>query len=258
VIARSHFTRLADDDGVDAKTVERDYVLTQVLASIAEQPESRQMAFKGGTALRLCYFPEYRYSADLDFSLTGEMPVDEALAVVRTALTQVVERVELTHLAVTADGRRIEYIGPLGGKGRDVKLDLAQDELVEETTMKPLIVRYPDQTPADINVSTLDEIAAEKLRCVIQRLLARDLFDLDELFVRHEVDAEGAWPAFERKARHKGIDPERFVDAFEKRMPQWKARWEREMEEHVVGELPEFKRIERGVRRALRSRLRSE
>ena len=81
MIARSHFTRFADYHGVDAKTVERDYVLTHVLASIAEQPESRQMAFKGGTALRLCYFPEYRYSADLDFSLTGGMPVDEAMAV---------------------------------------------------------------------------------------------------------------------------------------------------------------------------------
>ena len=27
------------------------------------------LVFKGGTALRLCYFEDYRYSADLDFSV---------------------------------------------------------------------------------------------------------------------------------------------------------------------------------------------
>ena len=54
MIARSHFTRIADAEQVDAKTVERDYVLTHVLAAISQQPGSRRMVFKGGTALRLC------------------------------------------------------------------------------------------------------------------------------------------------------------------------------------------------------------
>jgi hypothetical protein len=88
-------------------------------------------------------------------------------------------------------------------------------------------------------------------------LLARDLFDLEELFVGHELDVDGIWPVFQRKARHKDIDPDRFGEAFEKRLPGWRARWEREMEEHVVGELPEFNRVERAVKRVLRSRLRS-
>jgi hypothetical protein len=59
VIARSHFTRVADEQGVDAKTVERDYVLTHVLAAISQHPGCGSMSFKGGTALRPCHFEHY-------------------------------------------------------------------------------------------------------------------------------------------------------------------------------------------------------
>jgi len=60
VIPHSHLTRIADTQDVDAKTVERDYILTHVLAAISRQPGNRGMVFKGGTALRLCYFEGYR------------------------------------------------------------------------------------------------------------------------------------------------------------------------------------------------------
>jgi predicted nucleotidyltransferase component of viral defense system len=256
LIPRSHFTRIADENEVDARTVERDYVLTHVLAGICQQPDSRRMGFKGGTALRLCYFADYRFSADLDFSLLDEMSVDEALSVVRSALSDVASAIGFAHLALTEDCKRVEYVGPLG-KRRDVKLDLAGDELVENTSMQPLIARYPDQPNVDVHVYTLEEIAAEKVRCVIQRLQARDLFDLNELFVEHGIDADSVWPTFERKAQHKNLDAVRFAESFEKRMPHWKARWDREMAEHVLGEPPAFNRVERAVRRALRSQLRT-
>ncbi len=32
----------------------------------------RRLAFKGGTALKKCYFADYRFSEDLDFTLTEE------------------------------------------------------------------------------------------------------------------------------------------------------------------------------------------
>jgi predicted nucleotidyltransferase component of viral defense system len=176
--------------------------------------------------------------------------------VVRSALGDVIESIGISDLALSEDDKRIAYVGPLG-KLREIKLDLALDERVESTCLAPLIHRYPDQPGVRVLVYSLDEIAAEKVRCVIQRLQARDLFDLHELFVGHGLEADSVWPAFERKARHQNIDPERFVESFEKRMPQWKARWSEEMQEHVSGELRPFNRVEREVRRAFRSRLRS-
>lgn len=256
MIPRGHFTRIADKQDVDAKTVERDYVLAHVLGAIGLQPRSHGLVFKGGTALRLCYFEDYRYSADLDFSLHEATDPREALAVVKTALQELTQRIGFPHIALTEDERHIEYVGPLG-KQRDLKLDIATDELVKETATLPLLARYQDQPDAQVGIYTLHEIAAEKLRCVIQRLQARDLFDLNELFVINALDVEEIWPAFEQKALHKGIDPERFGQTFEKRMPQWKARWESEISEHLASDPKPFKAVERSVRRALRAKLHS-
>ena len=32
--------------------------------------------FKGGTSLKKCWFPEYRFSEDLDFTVHGRLDVD--------------------------------------------------------------------------------------------------------------------------------------------------------------------------------------
>lgn len=255
MIPRSHFTRIADEQEVDAKTVERDYILTHTVAAIGAQGSDHGLVFKGGTALRLCYFQDYRgYSADLDFSLPEGAERSTALESVAQALTSVAEQIGVSHLALANDGKAIEYEGPLG-KRRDFKLDIATDELIEETAARILLPRYSDQVEAQVTVYTLEEIAAEKLRCVIQRPQARDLFDLNELFVVNEIRSEDVWLAFERKARHQGIDPTQFGERFDKRVRDWRTRWDSEMAEHLAGEPDRFETVERAVRRALRPRL---
>jgi predicted nucleotidyltransferase component of viral defense system len=55
--------------GVPHESVLRDHALSYMLAGIAAVPELADgIVFKGGTALRKCYFRGYRYSEDLDFS----------------------------------------------------------------------------------------------------------------------------------------------------------------------------------------------
>lgn len=51
------------------EVLERDYFLSWILAGVS-QTESlhSHLAFNGGTALKKCYFGEYRFSEDLDFS----------------------------------------------------------------------------------------------------------------------------------------------------------------------------------------------
>ena len=50
--------------------IERDYVLAWFLTGLAGHPLRDVLAFKGGTALRRCWFADYRFSEDLDFTLT--------------------------------------------------------------------------------------------------------------------------------------------------------------------------------------------
>lgn len=248
--------RQADRDGLTAGAVERDYVLAHVLAAIAKRDERDQIAFKGGTALRLCHFESYRYSADLDFSLVNDLGVGDARKLVVDALADCRERIGFPTLRLNdSTPPRIEYIGPLGAKPRSLKLDLADDELVDETVALPIVSRYPDQEPRHCLVYTLDEVAAEKLRCVIQRLQCRDLYDLHELLVARDMDTQAIWPLFERKARHRDLDPERFSTRFEDRVPEWKRRWNDELLEYVIGGVPEFDGLLRAVRRKLRPAL---
>jgi predicted nucleotidyltransferase component of viral defense system len=57
--------------GVSAAVVERDYILAHIVAQlhlVVLEDEGR-LVFKGGTALRLVHIGDYRYSADLDFTL---------------------------------------------------------------------------------------------------------------------------------------------------------------------------------------------
>ena len=244
--------RRADEDGLSAPAVERDYVLAHALAAISRHDEQAQIVFKGGTALRLCHFDDYRYSADLDFSLVNDLGIDRALRSIANALVDCKEHIAFPLLRLTgATPPRIEYVGPLGAKPRSLKLDLARDELVESTTTLPIVRRYEDQDPCKCLVYTLDEVTAEKLRCVIQRLQCRDLYDLHELLVVRGVDAETVWPLFERKARHCDRDPGRFAEYFDSRVPKWEDRWNEELPGYVTSP-PHFDAVLRAVRRELR------
>ena len=256
MIDSNEIIRRADKDRLPAPTVERDYILSHVLAAIADCEQAERIVFKGGTALRLCYFEDYRYSADLDFSLIGGLDRPSALQAVAGALAVCQQTLGLPALSLTdATPSRIEYTGPLG-RSRRLKLDLADDELVENTTRRPVFQRYSDQEEGDCLAYTLEEAAAEKLRCVIQRLQCRDLYDIHELFVVRGLDPSFVWPLFERKTRHRKLDPDLFPARFEERLPQYKARWTKELSDHVPGEPPQFETVLRAVRRALRDSLR--
>lgn len=61
--------------------VQQDYVLSWTLSSIFKHPILKEfLVFKGGTALKKCYFGDYRFSEDLDFSTTQNIPEKHVIA----------------------------------------------------------------------------------------------------------------------------------------------------------------------------------
>ena len=69
---------------LDQRVIEKDYVLGWLLAGIAQHEKLRQTwEFKGGTCLKKCYFETYRFSEDLDFTVTDPSHLDEAFLVER-------------------------------------------------------------------------------------------------------------------------------------------------------------------------------
>ncbi|HEX4519551.1 MAG TPA: nucleotidyl transferase AbiEii/AbiGii toxin family protein [Gaiellaceae bacterium] len=240
---------------MSAPVVERDYVLTHVIESLVRNDPPSGLVFKGGTALRLCFYDDFRYSADLDFSLVGLDRAD-ALAALREALGLCAETIGLPMVELPdADSVSIHYLGPLG-RERQIKVDLADDELVVATTDRAVIARYSDQLtdrPA-LRAYTLEEVAGEKLRCVLQRLLCRDISDLHRLLVREGVDVDESWARFVEKARFKSLQPAAFAERLDAREPQYRRRWEQELAD-LERDLRPFDEVVRQLRRALRGHL---
>jgi len=57
--------------------LERDYCLAWLLAGLDATPLKDLLIFKGGTALKRCYFGDYRFSEDLDFTLSRRVDFPE-------------------------------------------------------------------------------------------------------------------------------------------------------------------------------------
>lgn len=187
--------------------VEKDYVLGWLLAGISNHKEiASTWVFKGGTCLKKCFFETYRFSEDLDFTINDPGDLDgEFLGNVFKEISDwVYEKTgielpgELIRFEVYTNARgklsaegRISYRGPLQiSPRRDlprIKLDLTNDEvLVLEPEGPEVHHPYSDRPGEGIHVQCycFEELFAEKVRALAERLRPRDLYDVIHLY-RH-------------------------------------------------------------------------
>jgi predicted nucleotidyltransferase component of viral defense system len=91
MISEAELRRHAVAAGVDTMVQDLDYGLGWFLAGLFTQTRAAQyLVFKGGTCLRKCYFADYRFSEDLDFTLRRAWPIEalaEALEQVRAMIS---------------------------------------------------------------------------------------------------------------------------------------------------------------------------
>ena len=179
---------------VPEDVIERDYVLAWLLTQIPTNSLlSASLAFKGGTALRRMHFGEYRFSEDLDFTLTQEVSLEDLFKAFKEAFEVLMGvsgiRVTLDENDVTRHARNdtfyFNYQGPLPGTTR-VKVDVTRGETIvfplEEKRVLRTYEEYRD-LPVDgppLQVYALREIAVEKTLAVTDgaRREPRDLYDL--------------------------------------------------------------------------------
>ena len=66
MIDRTEILRLANEFGLEARIVEKDYILGWLLAGIYRDPLlAAAWVFKGGTCLKKCFFETYRFSRSI-------------------------------------------------------------------------------------------------------------------------------------------------------------------------------------------------
>lgn len=211
MIQKQELLDLAADFGLQPNVVEKDYVLGWLLAGIGEHPATRDTwVFKGGTCLKKCFFETYRFSEDLDFTLTDPAHLDEGF--LRTLLQEVGEWVyDQTGLILPPEARKFEvYTNPRGGTSAEgrvgyrgplaragdaprIKLDLTDHErLVLPIDRRHVHHPYSDLPGQGIQVSTycFEEVFAEKVRALAERLRPRDLYDVVHLYRRKELNPD--------------------------------------------------------------------
>lgn len=69
MILQRDIIKIAEIQGIPKSTVDKDWALGHFIDAVYSIDELRSvLIFKGGTALRKCWFENYRFSEDLDFT----------------------------------------------------------------------------------------------------------------------------------------------------------------------------------------------
>ena len=189
--------------------VEKDVWITYMLREIYSLPESKFLAFKGGTCLVKAYFGYYRFSEDIDLTWTGGKIKERDFRgkvigklMVELGLQWDKEKVK-TGIAGTQSGRVMSYflLAPTAsGSPTKLKVTVDFNEKLEfglnQVKLKPPFPQYPQKETKALfgrvaedyfNAPTvpcysLQEIACEKIRAILTRkqqlTRSRDIVDL--------------------------------------------------------------------------------
>lgn len=253
----------AREIGVRDQQIEKDYILSWILQGIAQHDKlSKTIVFKGGTVLKKVYFEDYRFSEDLDFTLleneiSNEQIFDwfaEVFEYVRDEANIPLEIIDNNEHEDGGINFYISYVGPLGGLGanKKVKVDISRSEsLVFEPVMKEAFLGYTDQEDHRLLCYPLEEVLVEKMRSVMQRMQARDFYDIWYLLGIHEIAVDFYLAEFRTKCESKEIDPTEFHKKMEQRLPQYKGRWQSSLADQIQ-DLPDFDEVLREVMRHLK------
>ena len=261
--------RLAARGGrrIPETVLERDYILSWLLVGLSRSPLRNCLAFKGGTALKKCYFAGYRFSEDLDFTLIEETPWEEierhlAGAFDETRRDSGVE-IRLDHLDRQSHENShtfyLAYEGPLPrARGKTVKTDITiRERIVMDVEDRPILRGYEEYRDlpehARIQAYSLNEVAVEKTVALLDRARnePRDLYDLWFLTSGGHVDLADLMDPMERKLEFRGLTLAEVGDEFAAKEARYKKLWQVRLASQMA-DLPEFGAVYREVRRALR------
>lgn len=239
--------------GIDPMIIERDYVLGCFISFLSTQHSVKESwIFKGGTSLRKCYFKDYRFSEDVDFTITSFFSVDTLLdliknvnAIMQETIGIVTNEREISIETVKDDYSaesfevKFYYRGPwiFRGTAPAVQIHLSRDEkVVFSKNCLPVIHPYSDKSklPQEfIPVYSLEEIFIEKLRAFsAQRkyAISRDIYDIHQISQKIK-SLENLRKAFEEKCRAKGIQLNQIdIDKIIERKPDYEMNWKNNLD----------------------------
>ncbi|OWY83500.1 hypothetical protein B9C99_03460 [Rhodococcus sp. BUPNP1] len=165
--------------GVSPEQVERDHLISHLLAAIADRFADR-VHFIGGTALARTHLPHGRLSEDIDLVAMGNRTT--LATELDAALVRAVARTHgrLIWGPTLAEIKDTEAANLRTTTGLSIKIQLlsSRDRTVWPAETRDLEQRYSDAPRATLTVPTLAAFAAAKTATWHDRRAPRDLWDL--------------------------------------------------------------------------------
>jgi predicted nucleotidyltransferase component of viral defense system len=270
MILQKEISATAEAKNVSKSTIDKDWVLGHFLAAIYSEPELKEaLIFKGGTCLKKCYFPDYRFSEDLDFTARNK---DFALTKkhVQNICKLVFDSAEVsTHIdsirALNFNNELTGYEVIIRFWGADhprneappspdrwqtkIKIEIILYELMMfKEVNKEVLHSYSDKLslkPNAIPCYAIEEVLAEKMRALIQRSYTapRDFFDIWFLQKNYpDIDFKKIVAAFHKKMKFKNLEfkgiEQLINDDNDKKL---RASWKNSLAHQIQADaLPEF------------------
>jgi len=285
MILKREIEKIAEQKRVAKTTIDKDWVLGHFTDAIFSVPECRQnLVFKGGTCLKKCYFEDYRFSEDLDFTsinpdfVFSKKLLEKIVSIVaeRTEIPLHIQKLEqlvfkdrLTGFSAIikfwgADHPRNLAPPPIQRWLTSIKIEvILYEEMVFSPETRTIQHAYSDMLSdsiaSGIPCYSIQEILAEKLRALIQRSYTapRDFYDIWYLSGNiPNLDWQQIKAAFLRKMKFKNLEftgIEQMINAENDK--QLEAAWKNSLVHQVNPDFfPEYKKV-RDVLKSLLSQV---
>ncbi|GAH37373.1 unnamed protein product [marine sediment metagenome] len=233
----------AREYSVPVSTIERDYAQNWLLKYLYHP----DIILKGGTGIKKAYHENYRFSDDLDFSLNHPIKDKNLFTYMNEAIIKAKEEVGInfqisSKFPKTETGFRgniyFNMIQNATGTPLSIKIDITDydnETILLPTEKKKIFHSYSDELNAEIEVYSLEEIFAEKIRALIQRTRARDLYDTGILY--DLINKNKVLQILDEKFDFKGVILD--ISSLTKRKDDFSNAWDASLN-HQLKIIPDF------------------
>ncbi|MCK5416647.1 nucleotidyl transferase AbiEii/AbiGii toxin family protein [Candidatus Parcubacteria bacterium] len=243
MITKEEIYQKASESGVDPNIIEKDYHLGIALKMISKNPRIKDWVFRGGTALKKCYFDDYRFSEDLDFTLTNRtLKNEKEIQKVLEGICKQANQDFGTTLNFFKIVKEHEEYGEEAFKGllhfqsvkgiSKIKIDLSfADKIFIKPVKQVIFHSYSDNLifgEPSINTVKLEEIIVDKFMAVsFIRTYPRnrDLFDIWYILKNKNLDLKLIKETFNKKCDYRKIDKKLIYQINQKHLSQFKKYW---------------------------------
>lgn len=233
MILQKEIATISEKLSVSKSVIDKDWMLGHFVAAIFNEPELKEtLIFKGGTCLKKCWFEEYRFSEDLDFTSKSQ-ELELTLNHLKFITKYIEDNTEVkTHIVslkplkfqdkLTGYEAIIKFWGadhprnimpPTPDRWQTkIKIEIIlYEKMIFDVSQRKVSHPYSDTLKLETTIPCykIEEVLAEKLRALIQRSYTapRDYYDIWYLSNNFpNLDWKSIVDAFHKKMKFKNLE----------------------------------------------------